>query len=165
MKEIYASVRKVSFMLLISVSAYAIILLLSKTVLETHLNDTIIQSSLITKSTQDYVQKVKDINTQIDEIAEIQKNNVEWSRLLNYLSEQSLKNSIDFNKINIDKKTNTITLNGKCGTRDDLLALKNSLESIEDFEEINFPIKNLLDKENISFDISLKIKNYEFSNF
>jgi len=162
-RNIYISIKKIGFILLISTSIYVTILLISKKVLETHLAETTRQSSLITKTTQDYVQKVKDINSQIDEIIEIQKNNIEWSYLLNYLTKQSAKNNIIFSKITIDKNTNEIKLNGKSGTRDELLNFKESLESIKEFQDIEFPIKNLLDKENINFEISLTITNYEFS--
>lgn len=165
MRKIYNSVRKLFLMLLIFTSFNAIVLVLAEVVLKTHLADTNNQSKLITTSTKDYVQKVKEINEQVTQIAEIQNNNVAWSNLLQYLSNNSQENNIEFNKISIDQTKNSLTLNGKCKTRKDLLAFKSSIESNKNFSNINFPIKNLLEKENIIFDISFNINNYDFSDF
>jgi hypothetical protein len=85
-------------------------------------------------------------------ISKIQGDFIPWSFLINELS-KNIKNDISLNGLNIDKNKKTAILTGQAGTRESLLDLKEYLENTAYFNNVSFPIKNILEKENIAFEI------------
>ena len=57
----------------------------------------------------------------------------------------------------MDSTNRNIKLQGIAKQRSDLLELKSNLEKSTLYNSIDFPIKNLLEKENIIFEINAKI--------
>lgn len=118
-------------------------------------------SNLLLKSTETNTVKVKEINSQMLAIEKIQNEFTSWSDLLKYFS-ANLSGNIKINQLRGDKISKQLIITGTAKTRDDLLALKNQLESAPYLTKIDFPIKNLLEKENINFEITAEFLNYEF---
>lgn len=158
---IYNSLKKFLLTSAALLLLYAIILLVGKYILQINFIDTVNQSTLVTKNVKNYNNQINTINEQMDSISQIQKNNIEWSRLISYLS-QNLNQGIKLNQLKFDAASANMQISGQAETREDLLDFKKSLSKNENFGEINFPIKNLLEKNNINFDINVKIINYEF---
>ncbi|MCK5320756.1 hypothetical protein KAJ61_05210, partial [Candidatus Parcubacteria bacterium] len=129
--------------------------------LQLYFEETIEKNANTSKSTEDYLKKIKEINNKIDYIANIQNNNIDWTNIILRVS-KTINNDIKINKININKSNNTLSLSGNAKTRNSLLLLKDSLEKYENFNEIKLPIKNLLEKNDINFEITTVINSYEF---
>jgi len=147
--------------LIILLSFYTIILLAMYLMLNFHFIQTVNETTQLTKSSENNTNDVRGINNLINYIDNIQQDSVEWSYLFKFLKINTAPN-INYSKISINKNDNTITLTGRSETRDSLLSLKTSMEKTGYFNEIDFPIRNLLEKSNISFEIKAVFKNYEF---
>jgi len=65
--------------------------------------------------------------------------------------------NITFYRLNFDLATKTVKINGKAGERSGLLELKDNLEKSGNYSDIQFPLKNILEKENINFEINAKL--------
>ncbi len=102
-----------------------------------------------------YDQQFNQINTQIFQVAKLEKDQLYWSKLLVKL------NQIIFPDISLDSLSTsnyTITLRGKADSRDNLILFKKKLEDEACFSNINLPLSNLVNKKNIEFQISFEIK-------
>ncbi len=160
--KIKDQLEKLFLLILFSVSFYGVVLIIAKTILISHYSETIAQASSITKSTENYTKKVAEINNTLNQIIKIQNENIKWSGLLLFFKKNNAQNKITYNLIEIDKKTNQVKINGHAEERKNILFLKEKIENNPVFSDIDFPIKNILQKRDIDFEISLKIKNYDF---
>lgn len=146
---------------IIVASVFGILLMISEFILLNTLAKEIDRSSLVFKTSISVSQnKVNDINNKLILLEAIQKDFVRWSNIFDYIS-QKTPEGISFNKITISKDGPSIAFSGFSKTRENLLSLKDFLENSEVFEKVEFPVQNLLQKENISFEIKSKIKVYE----
>jgi len=161
LSSINTRLKNVYEILIILLSFYAIILLIMYLVLNVHFIQTVNETTQLTKSSENNVNDVREINNLINYIDTIQENSVKWSYLLKFLKTNTPP-SINYSKILINKNENNVVLVGHSETRDNLLSLKTSMEEAGFFNEIDFPIKNLLEKNNINFEIKAIFKNYEF---
>ena len=164
LKAIFQLLKKSLSILIIIISIYAIVILIAKLILQIHFVRTIQETTLVTKSTENYSKKVKDIDKQLNYIGNIQNEAIDWSYLVEYIA-QNTKDDIKFSQIKLDKENETVYLRGKADTRENLLLLKETLDDSTYFSDIEFPIQNLLEKNNINFDIRAKLKSYEFELF
>ena len=137
------------------------VLFASKFYLQSYFKETIEKSAHASKNTEDYLKKVKEVNNKIDYITNIQDNDIDWTNMVLHIS-KTINNDIKINKINISKTNDTLSLSGNAKTRNSLLLLKTSLEKYENFSEIKLPIKNLLEKNDIEFEIITTVNSYEF---
>lgn len=102
-----------------------------------------------------YDQEVQDINSQIGEIEKIQKGQINWFKFFEKINGQ-FSNRIEIKKIGTINYA--ILLSGTANNRDDLIQFKENLEKENCFSEINLPLSNLVEKQNVEFQIYFKIK-------
>ncbi len=158
---IYGVVKKSIYILIIVFSIFGIALLISEYILLSTLAKEINGSSLDFKSATNTSQnKVNEINNELILLEKIQKDFTRWSLLFDFISKKT-PDGITFSHISLDKDKLDITFKGLAGNRDQLLSLKSLLEDSSIFTDIDFPFKNLLQKENISFEIKTKFEIYE----
>jgi hypothetical protein len=156
LRHLYLFIKKINLTLIIITIVIAIILLVAKTILQIKFNDIVDQTTLVTKNNQGYNNKVKDINSKIDFVEKIQNNFIPWSNLLKTIASITPKDiGLYYLKINFEEQT--IKIKGKAGLRQSLIDFKQKMEATPIFESIDFPIKNILEKENINFEINAKI--------
>jgi len=95
--------------------------------------------------------KDSDVNTKIKEISKINNERTDW---LNMVASSSLvfKDFSCINSMEIDNASKKIKLKGVAHDRDSLIGLKEELNNSGYFSDINLPIKNIFQKEYISFD-------------
>lgn len=156
LRHLYSFIKKINLTLIIITIAIAIILLSAKTILQIKFNDTVDQTTLVTKNNQGYNLKIRDINNKINFIEKIQNDFIPWSNLLEIVADIT-SNDIDLNYLKINFEEQTIKIKGRAGLRSSLLDFKQKMETTTVFKNIDFPIKNILEKENINFEISAKI--------
>jgi Tfp pilus assembly protein PilN len=107
------------------------------------------------KDMQDYKEKIKNANTQIADVEKIQRGQIYWSELLKKLNE------IIFSGIEIDSlstKNYQVSLTGVAYNRDNLASFKEKLTQESCFEKVDFPLANLMSKENLVFQMQFMIK-------
>ncbi|MDD5566874.1 MAG: hypothetical protein PHH01_01640 [Patescibacteria group bacterium] len=96
---------------------------------------------------------IKRIALKSNVIAEAQKNFIPWSSVLSLIG-QSAGQNIQLKTCSFDAEKETFQIQGQAKTRNDLLNFKTSLEKLTFLENLNAPITNLIQKEDISFQFS-----------
>ena len=161
--DLYQRLKKIYIVLILLLAVYISFVLAARLLLRLHLDKTMEQAGQITKSTEDYNKSVNEINSQLNYVSEIQDNDIRWSRLIALLGQDS-DPSVKIYQLDISKDNKLININGFSITRNALLKFKDNLEKSNYFAQIDFPLQNILQKENINFAITLKLENYEFTN-
>lgn len=156
LRRLYLLIKKINLSLIIITIVAAMALLAAETMLRLEFNNIIDQTTLITKNTQGHNNKIREINNKIDFVKKIQSNFVPWSDLLKTVAAIMPKDiSLYYLKINL--ATQTIKIKGQAGQRESLLDFKQKMEAAAVFQNIDFPIKNILEKENIDFEINAEL--------
>lgn len=156
LRHIYKLIRKIGYVLIFITVIIAVVLTAAKTTLKKNYLKIVEQTSLVNVANQSYSSKVKEINSRVNTISETQKDYIYWTNLLKYLSEKTPdKITLSFMKIN--KDLSILKMGGEAKTREDLIVFKQNLENSKVFSDINLPLENMLTKENIVFEISIKI--------
>ncbi len=149
-------IKKINLTLIAITIVIAIILLSAKIILQLKFNQIVTQTTLVTKNNQGYNNQVREINNKLNFVATIQDDFVPWSNLLKNLAEMTPAD-INFYYLKINGEEQSIKIKGKAKLRNSLLNFKNGMENSPAFKNIDFPIKNILEKENIDFEINSKI--------
>jgi hypothetical protein len=156
LRHLYLFIKKINLALIIITILIAITLLAAKTILQINFNNIVEQTTLVTKNNQGYNNKIRDINSRIDFVEKIQNGFIPSSNLLETIADITSKDiGLYYLKINFEEQT--IKIKGKAGLRESLLDFKQKMEATNIFNNIDFPIKNILEKENIDFEINAKI--------
>lgn len=163
LRHLYLFAKKISLTLIIVTIAAAIILLTAKTILQSGFNDIVSQTTLLTKNNQGYNNKVRSINDKISFVEKAQNDFIAWSGLLKTVAEIT-PGDVGLYYLKINAEEPTIKIKGKAGQRASLLDFKRKMETAAMFKEIDFPIKNILEKENIDFEINAKINLADLKN-
>jgi len=159
--NILTIVKNYFYIIFIFLCIYSCVFLIFKLALINHFNETVDRSNFISKKTEDNSNKIRGVNSLLNSVERVQNDFVAWSNLLSYVG-QITDDAISMKQIKVSKTEGTIILSGNAATRDALLKLKNEIEKSAYFKDLDFPIKNILEKENINFEITAKIKSYEF---
>jgi hypothetical protein len=162
LRAIYIMIKNLLYIAVIFIILNTIILLVAKLILQINFVKTIEETTLLTKNTENNSKNIAGINKEMNYIQKIQASAIEWTGLFKFL-EKNTAYGVKFSTISINSQENKIRLSGISATRDDLIKFKDFLGKSEIFTEINFPIKNFLEKYNINFEVSATIKSYEFN--
>lgn len=103
-----------------------------------------------------YDVEFKEANSKIMALEGIQRENIYWSNLLLEFS-RIVPSGVSLKSISTKKMQ--IFISGTAGTRDDLVALKEKLESSSCFDNVNFPLSNFAAKESIEFQSDFSIRD------
>ncbi|MEK7202802.1 MAG: PilN domain-containing protein, partial [Patescibacteria group bacterium] len=152
----YQLIKNINSVLIISAIVIAIILLVAMVILQNNFIKIVEQTTLITKNNQSYNNKIGEINSRLKFVSTIQDDFVVWSKIIQDLS-IIIPANISLDIIKVDLTNKNIKLRGIAKQRSGLLELKNNLEKSNTYTNIEFPVKNLLEKENIDFEINAKI--------
>ncbi|MDD4900700.1 MAG: hypothetical protein PHS62_01140 [Patescibacteria group bacterium] len=156
LRHIYGLIKTANLTLMIMVIVAAVILLAAKIVLQAKFNDVVEQTTLVTKTNQGYNNKVREINSQLNFVEKIQNDFIAWSDLLKNLTE-TVPGDVKFYYVKMNSQDQTVKIKGRAGLRSGLLSFKDKMEAAPYFKNIEFPIKNILEKENVDFEISAQL--------
>lgn len=156
LRRLYKILKRVDFVLIIFIIFIAVMMLVAKIMLQNNFNQVVEQTTRITKNSQSYNLKVREINAKINAVEQIQKDFIVWTDIYEELA--ALTNEdITFTGINLNGTNKTLKVGGLAKTRDGLMAFKDKLEKSEYFSKIDFPISNILEKANVNFQINAAI--------
>ncbi len=102
-----------------------------------------------------YDQKFKEANIKIGKIDQSESNQIYWSNLLLILEE---KIPLGIKVSHLATKDYQVLITGEANSREDLVDLKEKLENVEDFQDINLPLSDLVAKNNVSFQLEFEVK-------
>ncbi len=156
LRRIYSLLNSFSFILVIVVVVLAIILSIAKLILENNFNRIVEQTTLITRNSQGYNNKVRIINSKIAAVSQIQGEFSVWSPLLSNLAE-NVPDGVTFSYLKIDG--GKIKIKGIATTRDSLLIFKKNLDKMDSLKNLDFPLQNILKENNIDFEIDADLAN------
>lgn len=156
LRLIYKMLKKANNTLIVITLMCAIVILVAKIILQNNFNKVVAQTTLITKNSQQKNQKVRDINSRISYIGEMQGDYIQWSYVFEELSKYS-EDGIRFYSIKMSREDNIISIRGTAKERNDLIKLKEGFEESKVFTKVESPIKNILEKENIDFEIKASL--------
>jgi len=145
-------------LILIFISIAGIIFLGGQWVLQSHFNDLAAHIVSVSNKYGETNQSIKDINVTLHRVNKIQEEHTLWTPLLSDLS-QVIPETVILSAITFNKNNATLIIQGTATTRDDLLLLKDNLESLDWIKLVEIPPDQLTAKDNIQFaltpDISL----------
>ncbi len=156
LRHIYKLFLRVNSILVIIIIFIAILILVAKIILQNNFNKVVAETTLITRDSQGRNFKIREINIRLNQVASIQGNFIPWSFVLEEVAKYA-SNDIVFYSIKLNRETETIDLMGRSGIRQSLLNLKEGMEKSEMFLDIDFPLKNILEKSNIDFVIKANL--------
>ncbi|MFA6106962.1 MAG: hypothetical protein WC745_04835 [Patescibacteria group bacterium] len=153
LRRVYGVIKKTAFIFLFIVIIYSITLLFSRLLILNKFEDVVAQTTLITKNAQSYNSRVREINSSLDFVTQAQENFIRLSCFLG-----SVKNlsgpDISLDQIIFNREKTSVIIRGKSKTRDQLLDFKQKLEKSGWFSVVDLPLKNLLTREEIDFEMT-----------
>ena len=155
-KRVYVAIKELIILILLFTLIIAIMLLVSKYILDNSLAKLIERNALAIQENRDVVNKINIINAKVNTISNIQKDFKRWSEFFVTLTNLTPDN-ISYDLIKVKYEDASIEIRGIARNRDDLTKLKNNLTKSNIFDNISLPLKNLLAKDNNDFTITAKI--------
>ncbi|MBU4347569.1 PilN domain-containing protein [Patescibacteria group bacterium] len=152
LKRAYEITKKVSCILIIIAIFIAVVLLIGKLILQMQFIKAVDQYTLVAKSSQGDNGKIRDINNSLNFVSEIQSDFIFWSNLIKDAAYR-VPDGVSLSSINIDRDKKTIQIKGTAKLRDDLLQFKKNIEKSLIYQNVDLPLQNILQKENINFEI------------
>lgn len=155
-KRLYSLIIRVDLMLLTGAIFLAIIFTGSQLVLKNNYDEFYNQEALIKFGSQDYDQKIREINEKLKTISQIQKEYVSTSALIKELTDR-IPDGVFLNYIKADIAGQSLKIIGQAKRRENFLSLKTELSKSPVFTEIDSPLQNILQKENIDFEMNIRL--------
>jgi Tfp pilus assembly protein PilN len=152
--QIYLVTKYLIILILLLANTVAIILLLTKLILQNYFAEVVNQTTLTTQYANTFNRDLKGFNQKLFTVEKIQKEYISWLDFIINFSQLIPK---DIGLYNLTLNENKILINGFAKTRDQLLALEGNLKKSEIFSEVIVPLENLLKKENIDFTLKAAI--------
>jgi len=94
-----------------------------------------------------------ELNKQLNLANEIQLNYIKWTDFIKTYS-SAMVEGITLTNLNFNTTGKILTINGTAQSRSTLLKYQQNLEELDYFSDIDMPISNLIQKENINFEIT-----------
>ena len=138
-------------LIFILLSIYYILMLQAETNANSHSSQQLKEKY---KQLEVYEEKFKQANSLVQTMGKIQAGHFYWHNFFQKLSE-TIPDNVYIT--DLSTKDLNVFLVGKAKAREDLLSLKNNLESEECFKNINVPLSNLVTKEDVDFQIDISI--------
>jgi len=152
----YSIFRNIILLFVFLTALVGIILLLSDAVLQTYITNSGFSRMIIRDDYQNLDKSVKEAESKIGHVLHIQENAINWSKLIEDIMIKTNENIV-FSRITIDREKYQLDLFGTALTRDDLINLKEAFENSDNYLTVDFPIKNILEKNDIDFNMLMTI--------
>lgn len=112
---------------------------------------TIEQSRIIqTETVRSVERRIKELNKELKELKEAQAKESNVYSILDDIS-QNLLIGVEVHTLKIDRETGKISVTGYSSTRENLLIIKEILETSDKYKNVDFPLANLTDPKDIDF--------------
>jgi len=151
-------VRYVSFISLSAIIIFSLTLFIAEYVSSDYLKslNNQIQGELVLRQEgkiNSIEEATTELNSQLNAINSIQSKYIKWTQLLSTIS-SSMPPGIKISNMQTNSNLRTFNLTGIAGKRDDLTIMFNNLNNLGIFEQLKPPSTNLIQKENISFELA-----------
>ncbi len=140
--------------LFIVLAIFSIFALFSQVFLQSYFADVALQSIRTQNPTRKINERVQSINTTIQTASAIQKNYHHWSPLVVLLT-NILPPSVTVDSVQFQYTKARLNIAGTAPSREALLELKTSLESLEQIDTVTIPLNDLTKLDHIDFTLSI----------
>lgn len=154
-RRIYITARQLMMILIIYMLLLASLLLLARFILQREFTRIVNETSLVTADNRALERKVDTLNDFVKSISVVQNKHIAWTPIMLNVSEATPPGVI-LNNIVFDSEKNG-TISGTANTRNDLLTLRDNLNTISAFTDINLPITDLVTSQNLTFNLKFKV--------
>ncbi|MEK7167256.1 MAG: hypothetical protein AAB732_02500 [Patescibacteria group bacterium] len=156
-KQFYKIIEIFLVMIFLTIIFIAIILLFAEFILQSTFVKTITERmSILNNNHQNSNKTIKTINQIFHKTNDIQEKFISWSKILIYFN-QVIPSDIKFYSFKNINNSTEIQINAIAKNREALLKFQENLQKYPAFTQIEFPFLNLMSKENIKFQINLKL--------
>lgn len=152
--DFFITLKNIIILFLIITILVAISLLATKAALQNHFIKIVGQSTLTTQFASSFNKGVQKFNKKLAAVENIQNSYIVWTNFLTRFSEL-IPDDITINFVDID--ANKILISGQAKNRQNLLNLEKSLKKSNLFDNVEIPLKDLLKKNDIDFNIKSDI--------
>lgn len=156
-EHIYLRLRGALFVVLAFTVLVSALLLGARLLLQDNLADLLTSSTLVSNRDRPIDRDISSINTNLKGVAHIQNGFVKWSQVLVAVT-AAVPANVQVSYLNLELGSRTFNLNGVARKRDDFLALLDHLQQLPAIEAIDSPPSNLVNRENVSFQLTAKLK-------
>ena len=161
LSSIYVVFRNIILLLVFLTATSGIVFLLGDAVLQIYIEDSGFAKTIVQSNFQSLNERVENAESKINYILEIQENAINWSKLIEDIMVKTNDNIV-FSKVSINREKYQLNLSGHAEARSDLIELKEGFENSNSYLSIDFPIQNILEKNDIDFDMLMTIDPYDF---
>lgn len=144
------------FFVLVSGLLYGSTILLQQKVLQEQASTEAVEQRLSDIGGASFEQQIRDFNQMLGRVNTLQNGTVHWTPILHDLW-TIVPAGVTFTSVEVDANQKTIAFRGTATVRDDLLSFQNALAHSERFSNPSSPISNLLQRENIVFEIHASV--------
>jgi Tfp pilus assembly protein PilN len=152
LRHVYSSLKKIGLIITLLVLVMSVMFQVARYIIQKSFIEITEQTTLVTSNSSIYTGRVKNINAKIDLVDAIQKEYIVWSEFIKIIA-NNIPENITLSYFKINKNDSTLSLKGIAATREEFVALKDNLSKLEFLAAIDFPIQNMLEKENVAFEI------------
>lgn len=155
-KKIYLTLKNALILILLFTIGMAIVLLITKMILQKNFYQIIDQTTLLSKSNLRFISEIRKLNSDLQNISKIQKEYIPWSKvLLDFVT--LVPDKVMINELSFNQSENQLILKGKTKSRDLMLQFKDNLENSSLFSGVELPLSSLLKKEDVDFEFKAKL--------
>jgi hypothetical protein len=155
-RRLYSLVVNIDYMLLVGAMFLALVFLGSYQLLSVTYKEFSGKEAVAGSDGKKYVEKAKEINDKLRIASKVQTDFVKTSRILKELSSR-IPEGISLSYIKIDLSNKSIKIAGLAKERETLLSLKEKIMESQVFNEVDSPLQNILQKEDVEFEMNIKL--------
>jgi len=155
-ERMFLLVYGITGILVIVIAFNAIMLTIAKFILIDHFTNLRNDSSLVNTELLRLQGDLGEINKKIENTEKIQATFTKYSDLLEDFT-KLIPEHIVLDFMHIDTENSNFKINGKAQNREALVAFKNSLENASFISDLESPLSNFLEKEDVAFRFAGKI--------
>lgn len=144
------------FFVLVTAILYGTLFFLNQSLEDQKTETKTIQARLATSNGATLDQEIRAFNVMLTQVNTVQAGYTSWTPILRELF-SIIPSGITLTNLEIDGSAKTVVLRGAAVQRDDLLSLQDALSQSKRFTNPSSPISNLLQRENIVFEIRFSV--------
>lgn len=156
-RKIFSLIKDLFLLLLVFTLFTAIILSFADIILVNAFNTTVFDTSLVNINTKLFNEDLKKISKTVSDLKGIQAKTIFYDDLMIKVT-KIIPQNINLDQLTINTETNKALFKGNAPLRDDLILFQKNLENSGMFVNIESPLSNLLEKNNIFFVINANLK-------
>lgn len=156
-EHIYLTIRTVISLVLTFTVIISGMFMAARLMLQDNFAELLTSTTRVNERSRPVDREISNLNGTLRDTQNIQTNFVKWSSVLTTIA-KAIPENIQVNYMNLEAKNHVFNLNGLAKRREDFLKLEESLKQLPLLEEVSSPTSNLLLRENVSFQITARLK-------